>query len=220
MAMEVICHNGYSPPMPRIDRRKQLLLVARRLFAKEGYHGASIDDVIQKAGVARGTFYNYFDNKRALFQAVLEELFELVWQSVPPIEVGPGQDVRAQIVGNLISLCTLLETEPDVPRILLAGSSGIDPEADRALGRFYASCRARLAKALAHGQGLGIVGPGDPTALAICIMGIMKEYWSQVMLGTKPPPIDEFLRELHRVFESGWLRAGGAGTPRAQRRKA
>lgn len=203
--------------MPRIDRRQQLLTVARKLFAKEGYHGASIDDVIQTAGVARGTFYNYFDNKRALFQAVLEELFELVWQSVPPIEVGPGHDVQAQIVSNLVSLCSLLETEPDVPRILLAGSSGLDPEADRALGRFYESCRTRLAKALEYGQGLGIVGTGDPTALAICIMGILKEYWSQVLLGTKPPPLEQFLRDLHRVFESGWLKNGAAG--KAPRRK-
>jgi AcrR family transcriptional regulator len=206
--------------MARIDRRKQLVLVARKLFAKEGYHGASIDDVIQKAGVARGTFYNYFDNKRALFQAVLEELFELVWQSVPPIRVGPGEEVRAQIVGNIMALCTLLENEPDVPRILLAGSSGLDPEADKALGRFYASCRARLAKALEHGQGMGIVGPGDPTALAICIMGVLKEYWSQVLLGTKPPPLVQYLAELHRMFESGWLRDGAQLGKTPRRKKA
>ncbi len=204
--------------MPRIDRRKQLLLVARKLFAKEGYHGASIDDVIQMAGVARGTFYNYFDNKRALFQAVLEELFELVWQSVPPIRVGHKEDVRAQIAGNIMALCALLENEPDVPRILLAGSGGLDPEADRALARFYESCRTRLAKALEHGQGLRIVGAGDPTALAICIMGVLKEYWSQVLLGTEPPPLALYLTELHRMFESGWLRDGSSLAPRAKRR--
>src|SRR5580658_10077617 len=148
--------------MPSPDRRKQLLLCARRVFAKEGYHGASIDDVIRLAGVARGTFYNYFDNKRALFQDVLEELFLLIWNSVKPIRTGPGEDVRAQIIANFASLCAALEADRDVPRILLRGSSGLDPEADRALGRFYASCRARLARALAKGQALGIVGPGDP----------------------------------------------------------
>jgi AcrR family transcriptional regulator len=192
--------------MPRIDRRKQLLLCARKVFARDGYHGASVDDVISLAGVARGTFYNYFDNKRALFQQVLEELFELIWNSVSPIRVGAGEDVRAQILANLVSLCKALEGDRDVPTILLAGSSGLDPEADRALARFYASCRKRLAKALEHGQKLAIVGPGDPTALAICIMGIMKEYWSQLLLGTKPPPFADFLTEIHRFFESGFLR--------------
>jgi AcrR family transcriptional regulator len=192
--------------MTRIDRRKQLTLAARRLFASEGYAGCSIDDVIRQAGVARGTFYNYFDNKRALFQTVLEELFDLIWESVPPIRVGAGEDVRAQIVGNIVSLCTLLENDRDVPRILLAGSSGLDPEADKALARFYASCRARLSKALEYGQKIGIVGEGDPTTLAICIMGVLKEYWSQVLFGTKPPPLRAFLVELHRFFQQGWLR--------------
>src|SRR5271154_3039562 len=109
--------------MPSPDRRKQLLLCARRVFAKEGYHGASIDDVIRKAGVARGTFYNYFDNKRALFQTVLEELFELIWASVKPIRTGNGEDVRAQIVADFVSLFTMLENDRDVPRIPLAGRS-------------------------------------------------------------------------------------------------
>ena len=199
--------------MSRPDRKKQLLLSARRVFAKEGYHGASIDDVIRKAGVARGTFYNYFDNKRALFQNVLEELFEQIWTSVTPIETGGAEGVRAQIVANFISLSTMLENDRDVPRILLAGSSGLDPVADRALGRFYQDCRTRLSKALARGQDLGIVGPGDTTALAICIMGILKEYWSQLLLGSKPPALAKFLTEIHRFFESGWLQ-NEAASPR------
>ncbi len=199
--------------MSRPDRRKQLLLCARRVFAKEGYHGASIDDVIRKAGVARGTFYNYFDNKRALFQNVLEELFEQIWTSVTPIETGSAEGVRAQIVANFVSLFTMLENDPDVPRILLAGSTGLDPVADRALGRFYQDCRTRLSKALARGQDLGIVGPGDTTALAICIMGILKEYWSQLLLGSKPPALAKFLTEIHRFFESGWLQ-NEAASPR------
>jgi AcrR family transcriptional regulator len=198
--------------MSRPDRKKQLLLCARRVFAKEGYHGASIDDVIRKAGVARGTFYNYFDNKRALFQTVLEELFELIWNSVTPIETGSGEGVRAQIVANFISLSSMLENDRDVPKILLAGSTGLDPEADRALGRFYQDCRTRLARALARGQDLGIVGPGDTTALAICIMGILKEYWSQLLLGSKPPALAKFLTEIHRFFESGWLQNEAASS--------
>jgi hypothetical protein len=123
--------------------------------------------------------------------------------------------VRAQIVANIVSLCTLLDEHKDVPTILLAGTSGLDPEADRALARFYASCRARLAKALLYGQKIRIVGPGDTTALAICIMGILKEYWWQQLLGTKPPRLDVFLMEIHRFFEAGWLRDESA-RPRAK----
>jgi AcrR family transcriptional regulator len=204
--------------VPPVDRRRQLLLCARKVFARDGYHGASVDDVIRMAAVARGTFYNYFDNKRALFQLVLEELFEEIWSSVRPITIDEGEDVRAQIVGNLVSLCAYLDGNREAPKVLLAGSSGLDPEADQALARFYASCRKRLARALAKGQELGIVGRGDPVTLAICIMGILKEYWTQVLLGTKPPTLERFLGEVHGFFEAGFLKgageAGGAARPR------
>src|SRR5256885_15954628 len=107
------------------DRRAQLLDCARTIFAEKGYHAASVDDVIQRAGVARGTFYNYFDGKRALFQQVLEELFRVVWESVHPIRTGPGENVHDQIVADLISLSRVLGDEHDAARILLAVALGV-----------------------------------------------------------------------------------------------
>src|SRR4029077_9163310 len=94
---------------PKEDRRQQLVECARWVFARKGYHAASIDDVIQRAGVARGTFYNYFESKRAIFQEILEDHFRRIWQSVTPIRVGPGEDVRAQVFANIQSLLALFE---------------------------------------------------------------------------------------------------------------
>ncbi len=64
-------------PMHPDDRRAALLDAAREVFTKKGYHAASVSDILLIAGVARGTFYNYFDSKRAVFQAVLEGLMEM-----------------------------------------------------------------------------------------------------------------------------------------------
>lgn len=197
----------------RPDRRAQLLACAHGVFARKGYHAASIDDVIQRAGVARGTFYLYFEGKRALFQQVLEGLFERIWQTVPPIRTGPQDDVHAQALANLGGLIGLFEDDLDVPRLLLAVAVGVDPEADRALATFYESCRTRLARALRRGQELGFVGDGDPTLLAITIMGTIKEYWSQRLLGTEPPPLERLLPEIGRMF------GGSAGRTPARRRR-
>lgn len=192
--------------MVSVDRRAQLLACAKRVFAAKGYHDASIDDVIHEAGVARGTFYNYFDSKRAVFQQVLEDLFRLLWEAVAPIRVGPGEDVRAQVVADIVSLSHVLERDPDVPRILLGAALGVDPEVDKALARFYTDCRERLARALAKGQELGIVAAGDCETMAIVILGTLKEYTFEHLLGTEPPQSARFLAELLRLFEEGWLR--------------
>src|SRR5262249_32708797 len=136
------------PAMNREERRRQLVQCAKSVFAKKGYHEASIDDVIRAARVARGTFYLHFESKRAVFRDVLEELFQRIWSSVRPIQTGPGSDERAQIVANLASLCAVLEEDPDIARILLGGTVGLDPEAHDALAGFTRSCRVRLARAL------------------------------------------------------------------------
>jgi len=53
--------------LPKNERRQQILSVAREAFAKRGYHQTTIDDIVVQAGVARGTFYLYFEDKRAVF---------------------------------------------------------------------------------------------------------------------------------------------------------
>jgi AcrR family transcriptional regulator len=52
--------------------RQLLLAVARGLFAEHGYAGTSIEEIIQRAGVARGALYHHFPGKDALFRAVYD----------------------------------------------------------------------------------------------------------------------------------------------------
>jgi AcrR family transcriptional regulator len=53
--------------------RARLLDGAVQVFAERGYGGASAEDVAERAGVTKGAFYWHFENKRALFLALLEE---------------------------------------------------------------------------------------------------------------------------------------------------
>ena len=52
--------------------RQLLVSVARELFAERGYGGTSIEEIIQRAGVARGALYHHFAGKDALFRAVYD----------------------------------------------------------------------------------------------------------------------------------------------------
>ena len=45
-------------------RRTQILMGAAQVFAKKGFHKATTKEIAQAAGVAEGTIYNYFKNKR------------------------------------------------------------------------------------------------------------------------------------------------------------
>ena len=71
-------------------RRAAVLAVARQVFSQKGYHATSIDDLIAAADIARGTFYLYFESKRAIFDELLDELFATLAATVKRIDVAPG----------------------------------------------------------------------------------------------------------------------------------
>src|SRR6266446_9279146 len=65
---------GVFSRMERQARRAQVLRHAKRIFARKGYHRTNVADIIARAGIARGTFYLYFQNKKDLFEELLEQV--------------------------------------------------------------------------------------------------------------------------------------------------
>lgn len=51
-----------------------LLGAARSVFEEEGYDGASVSQVVDRAGVSRGTFYIYFESKEDILQTIAEQI--------------------------------------------------------------------------------------------------------------------------------------------------
>src|SRR3954447_1173409 len=56
------------------ERKQQLLDCAARLFAERGYADTRVIDIVHAAGVAKGLFYWYFENKEQLFRDLAEEI--------------------------------------------------------------------------------------------------------------------------------------------------
>lgn len=57
-------------------RKKELLAAAEQLFRENGVDQTTVSDIVKKAGVAQGTFYNYYQSKDEIFAAVLEHVSE------------------------------------------------------------------------------------------------------------------------------------------------
>ncbi|QQS67572.1 MAG: TetR/AcrR family transcriptional regulator [Chlorobiota bacterium] len=55
-------------------RSEYIINIAKRIFAIKGYHATTLDDVAQSSEFGKGTLYNYFESKEALFYAVLEDI--------------------------------------------------------------------------------------------------------------------------------------------------
>lgn len=55
--------------------RDRLFSAAAELIGERGFHGTTVDDIVERAGVAKGTVYYHFKSKEALFDALISEHF-------------------------------------------------------------------------------------------------------------------------------------------------
>src|SRR5262245_8644895 len=58
--------------MPRAEREQQILAVAERVFAADGYQATSMDDIATRVGLSKPMLYEYFGSKEGLLLACLQ----------------------------------------------------------------------------------------------------------------------------------------------------
>jgi AcrR family transcriptional regulator len=56
------------------ERRGELIACAQELFYSKGYERTAVRDIVDELGVAKGTFYYYFDSKLAVLEAIVDEM--------------------------------------------------------------------------------------------------------------------------------------------------
>jgi len=89
------------------ERRAAILAAALDIFSENGFAAARLEDVAQKAGVAKGTLYLYFPDKEALFEALLQGLVNPVLQRIQALSADQTLPPSA-VLGSIL---TLFQTE-------------------------------------------------------------------------------------------------------------
>ena len=160
----------------RQERRTQILDVARQLFAQRGYHATSIQDLLDGADIARGTFYLHFDSKRAIFDELIDEFLGRIRSVVRVVDIGErAAPPLQQIQENLDRIFAVLQRNRDMARITLLIAEGLDAEADAKMADFYGRLRDLLTHALQLGQSMGLVRKCEAHIVAQAALGGLKE---------------------------------------------
>lgn len=96
-------------------KREQILAGASRVINRMGYDAASVNDIAREAGVSKGTIYVYFTGKEELFEALMEETRERIFQRLEAELERPGTTVE-----KLRSYAMLKTTELCSDRVIQA----------------------------------------------------------------------------------------------------
>ncbi len=195
----------------RRERRESVLGAARRVFAAKGYHSASITDILEAADIARGTFYLYFQSKRAIFDELLDNFFDHLREKVRPIAVdGSAPPPLQQMRGMVLHVLEELVDNGDLTGILLHEAMGIDQEFDEKVRDFYGRILGLLQGALTMGKDMGLVrGDLDPITNSYCILGSVKELVSHLVAEAeagRAPDLERITTEVVNFNLSGVFR--------------
>src|SRR5580704_10884830 len=202
---------GYFPGP---ERRRQILAGAKKVFAARGYHETNISHICDDLGIARGTLYQYFDSKKAVFAAIVEDLLERVRIAVrdePVPMLTPGASLtRGQVIAYTAAslrrvLAAAFEDEASL-RILVREAVGLDVEIDAILRAIDDITVDRLAKDISMGKRAGIFREDiDPRSAALFVIGGIQKLALAALSQNGSIDIDAIAREAAELQMSGLL---------------
>lgn len=98
--------------MTRIERREQLIVIGRALFAAHGFDAVSMEEIATAAGVSKPVIYEHFGGKEGLYQVIVDReitaLNELLVSTIRP-QLHPREALEGAVVGML----EYIEENPD-----------------------------------------------------------------------------------------------------------
>ena len=180
-----------------LDTRRRLLDTAERVFGELGYHDASIVKITEAAGVAQGTFYLYFDSKKAVFDELVRDLNRRVRHAM---KEGSSQG-KTRLEAELLGFDAYFRFTAEHPALyrIIRQAEFVSPEM---LEYHYERLSAGYVEALRAAVESGEVGAIDPEVTAWALMGLGEMLGMRWILWAKGKALpDDVWHELARIIQ-------------------
>jgi AcrR family transcriptional regulator len=171
-----------------VERKQQLLDSAAELFAEHGYADTRVLDIVRRAGVAKGLFYWYFENKEALFRELVihhrQALRKAQARAMDPaaeplLRIRQGVEASLAVMSSNAHFFAMLEVENLEKRFADVLRRG---------NEVHVADTVRLVKA---GIADGSIRDEDPLVLALGVVGAVAYYAHFHRTGRVVLPVEE-----------------------------
>jgi AcrR family transcriptional regulator len=145
--------------MPAAERREVILAAAEEAFGRSGYHGASLDDVAQAAGVSKALIYEHFSSKRELHGSLLDAHAAAIFDRVEAA-VERGETGEQRLRNGIDAFLAFVEEHREAWRALFRDAA--DPEVAVLVARVQARATGVVARLIASGPNAAAIDDGGP----------------------------------------------------------
>jgi len=163
--------------LPPEERKSEILEAAAELFAVRGYHATSVSDIIDTAGIARGTFYLYFQSKKDVFLELIESYFS---GFAEVLESNHGRLDAAFAEGtnpvrawreNVLAILSFHANNPELTRIVYREAMGRDEDFSDRVDELSWLARGKLVSEFKAMSSHGLIRDSDLDVVASIAMG-------------------------------------------------
>jgi TetR/AcrR family fatty acid metabolism transcriptional regulator len=203
-----------SAKAPPVDRRRQILDAAVRVFARQGFHACRVSDIAREAGVAYGLVYHYFNSKEQVLNELFTERWSLLLSAVEEIDARPipPREKLDAVAGFIIDS---YRHDPELMKVIVVEVT----RAANSFGRTHLpeirKAYEGIAKIVADAQKQGVFRDDvDPTFASMWFYGAIEQLLSGWVFELIPSADGDFDRARAMVVETicgGLERDDGAG---------
>ncbi|HEY5532085.1 MAG TPA: TetR/AcrR family transcriptional regulator [Candidatus Anoxymicrobiaceae bacterium] len=214
--------------IPKEQRRTQILNAAVSVFAEKGYRKASITEINDKARIARGTFYLYFESKQDIFLELVESYFDgyarILDENHARLEkaLGNGTDPLVAQRQNAFDIFHYHASHPALTDIVYREGIGRDEDFTARVSELAGLARAQLTEGFRLMASKGMIRECDIELVTSMTMGAVMSITSEHILGEKRKDIknvaDEFVDMMIRALAPPGLNSEKAIELSKQRR--
>jgi AcrR family transcriptional regulator len=103
---------------PPVDRRRQILDAAVRVFARQGFNACRVSDIAREANVAYGLVYHYFDSKDQVLNELFVERWSLLLQAIEEVD-GRSIPPREKLDGAAGFIIDSYRHDPELMKVII-----------------------------------------------------------------------------------------------------
>jgi TetR/AcrR family transcriptional regulator, fatty acid metabolism regulator protein len=186
----------------QIKRRTEILESARQIFSNVGFHKADMNEIAQKANIAKGTVYLYFSSKKDLFISLIREgLVDLTHKI--GVDIENLEDPVERIKRSITTYMTFFEENQSLYRILLHPDKEIKDDIEETWKDYTLSKIPALSETLNEGIELGKLRTMDTITASYMILGMVDQVLHQWMTDPSSESMKKKIEQINDLLFNG-----------------
>jgi len=195
--------------LPKRARRQQLLGAALEVFVAQGYHGAAMDDIADRAGVSKPVLYQHFPGKLELYLALLDRSCDEIIEATR-VALSATDDNKQRVAATIDAFFSYVASEEGAFRLVFESDLTNDPLVRDRVDRVTFACADLITPLIRDDTGLP---EHHSRLLAVSLVGmgqVSARYW----LDEKLDDVAGLDQNMAAALVSGLAWRGIRGYPR------